>query len=217
MLAANDIVVSVVDDRVVLTLDTAGATISDLSTAFAANALTINAVTAGGTITTDGPTPGVTVRPGTITVDLVRFPAFAGVSVVGGAGPDRITIGTGGFNLRPVTGGAANQGLSILTGEGDGDAIMISHPIIARGTGAVLLTTQGEGEDNGIVFGADVTTPRGRQAFTGPVTLTADTRLVAGGDIAFADTIDGAGRLTLHRDGRSLSPTASVARHRCRA
>ena len=204
MLAANDIVVSVVDDRVVLTLDTAGATISDLSTAFAANALTISAVTAGGTITTDGPTPGVTVRPGTITVDLVRFPAFAGVSVVGGAGPDRITIGTGGFNLRPVTGGAANQGLSILTGEGDGDAIMISHPIIARGTGAVLLTTQGEGEDNGIVFGADVTTPRGRQAFTGPVTLTADTRLVAGGDIAFADTIDGAGRLTLS-SGRAIT------------
>ncbi len=49
MLAADDILVSLVGDQVVLALDPAGAQISDLSTSYAANTglLTINAVTAG--------------------------------------------------------------------------------------------------------------------------------------------------------------------------
>ena len=119
MLAADDIVVSLSANRVVMTLDTLGTTISDLHTNYnsVAKVLTITASTAG-TISSTQSINGITIDGTTdqILVDLSTIKTFAGISVVGAAGQDAVTIGPGGVNLAAVTKGGAAQGLSIDTG-----------------------------------------------------------------------------------------------------
>lgn len=89
MLAADDIGVSLVSNQLVLTLDAAGATISNLSTAYSASTgvLTVTAKSAG-TITSATPITGIKIdtQADTIAVDLKILPKFAGLSVVGGSG-----------------------------------------------------------------------------------------------------------------------------------
>lgn len=108
MLAADDIVVRLAGNQVVLDLDPAGATISDLSTSFAPSSgvLTITAATAG-TISTAGVIPGITVNTAsdTIAVDLSTITGFNGIAVLGTAGVDSVRIGSGGVNLSVVSGG----------------------------------------------------------------------------------------------------------------
>ncbi|MFM8496009.1 MAG: beta strand repeat-containing protein, partial [Planctomycetia bacterium] len=97
---AGDIVVSVVDNRVVITLPSTGTTVSNLSTRY---------VPRGGrlviTVAADGPLTGggtgVTVNDvaDTVTVRLAELPGVSGIDVIGGGGTDLITIGPGGINL----------------------------------------------------------------------------------------------------------------------
>jgi len=98
MLAADDIIVSLVGNQVVLTLDPAGTTVTDLSTAYATKAgvLTITAVSAG-KLSAAAPIPGVTIDPATdtIAVELKTVTKFAGISVKGGDKTDLVTIGPG--------------------------------------------------------------------------------------------------------------------------
>lgn len=64
MLAADDVVVSLVGNQVVLALDPAGVAITDLHTAYnaASNVLTITAARSAGTLTRAAPIPGLTVN-----------------------------------------------------------------------------------------------------------------------------------------------------------
>lgn len=82
MLAADDILVSLVGSQVVLTLDPAGTAVTDLHTAYnaAAGRLTITAATAG-TLAPVAPIPGITVDPttDTITVNLRTIRDFSGI------------------------------------------------------------------------------------------------------------------------------------------
>lgn len=208
MLAANDIVVSLAGDRVVLTLDDLGARIADLSTAYSPSTkvLTITAASSG-TISTNA--AGITVADEEIAVNLTKIRNFAGFSIVGGAGPDSITIGPRGINLAGVARGAANQGVSIDTGEGDTDAITITGPVASKGAGMVGLTTSGRGAGSGVVLAADVTSARGGQTYAGAVTLETDATLSAGGTIAFLSTVDGASRLRLAA-GRAITLAGAV-------
>jgi hypothetical protein len=198
MLAADDIVVGLVNNAIVLTLDPAGAQITDLNTSYAANVLTITAKSAG-TLSTLGPIPGVTIDQvaDTISVDLTQVTGFAGVSVLGGAGPDTVMIGVSGVSLRTVSLGAADQAFIIDTGAGVTDTISVANPISSKGSGAVNLTTLGAGPGTGIQLAAGVTTPSGRQKYSGPVTLLKDTSLTAGRGIVFTSTVDGGSRLNL--------------------
>jgi lipocalin len=212
MLAADDILVSLVGHRVRLTLDPAGAAITNLATTYDARAarLTITAATAG-TLTMAPAIPGISVDAGadTITVDLNKLTKFAGLSIVGGSATDSIRIGPGGVNLAAIGRGAAAQGLTIDTGTGVGDSIAIAGPIAAKGTGAVSLATQGEGVSRGILMASGVVTPEGSQSFGGGVTLLNGVALQAGGDISFSSTIDGFGRLRLSA-GRSITMAGDV-------
>ena len=134
MLAADDILVSLVGNRVRLTLDPAGASITNLATTYDAPAarLTITAATAG-TLTMGSPVPGISIDAvaNTITVNLNKLATFAGLSIVGGSATDSIRIGPGGVNLAAIGRGAAAQGLTIDTGTGVGDSITITGPIAA--------------------------------------------------------------------------------------
>ncbi|MBM4013327.1 MAG: hypothetical protein FJ286_18545, partial [Planctomycetes bacterium] len=214
LLAANDIDVGLADNRVLLALDPAGAAITDLTTAYSAasRTLTIRAVTTGSLSTSLPAGSGVTIDPGTdtITVDLRTLAGFAGISVVGSAAADSIQIGPGGVNLAAVTRGAANQGLSIDTGSGGTDSIVIASPVSAKGAGAVSLKTLGlpdikiktlNGAPQGILLTADVTSPKGLQTFAGPVTLGSDVALRSGGALAMLSTVDGPHRLTVSSGG----------------
>lgn len=208
MLAADDIVVSLADGRVILRLDDLGGRITDLSTAYspATNVLTITAASAG-TISTGA--AGITIADEAIAVNLTKIANFAGLSIVGSAGLDSITIGPRGINLAGVARGAADQGISIDTGAGDADAITIAGPVASKGTGAVGLTTFGTGAGSGIVLAADVTSAKGGQTYAGAVTLATDTSLAAGGTIAFLSTVDGASRLRLAA-GRAITLAGAV-------
>lgn len=203
MLAADDIAVSREGGALVLSLDDAGVQIADLHTTYnaAARSLTVNPArhNAAGVLSMPVAIPGVTVDSATdtIVVDLTRFKAFSGIRVVGGSGTDSITIGPGGVNLRAVTRGAAAQSLSIDTGAGAADVIHVAGPITAKGAGGVWLTAPAAGGHQQILVMAAVTTPRGSQSYVGTVQVANDPRLKAGGDIAFASTVDGASRLTL--------------------
>lgn len=206
MLAADDVLVGLVGGRVVLTLDPAGAAITNLATAYdaAASRLTITAATAG-TLTPAAPVGGISIDAAadTITVDLRRITRFAGLTIVGSAGTDSITIGPGGVNLAVVGRGAATQGFSIDTGLGTSDTIAITGQIAAKGAGSVSLVTRSEGVAHGILMASGVVTPRGSQTFGGGVTLLNGVALQAGGDITFSSTLDGFGRLRLAA-GRSI-------------
>ena len=89
MLAADDIVVSLVGNQLVLTLDPAGTAITNLSTSYASKAgvLMITAAS-GGTLSAAAAIPGVTIDPATdtIAVNLKTVTKFAGISVVGDTG-----------------------------------------------------------------------------------------------------------------------------------
>ncbi|MCX7401967.1 MAG: hypothetical protein NTY87_02420 [Planctomycetia bacterium] len=89
----DDIVVTVVDSNVVLSLASKGVTITDLHTSYssASNSLTITA-TNGGTISSSA--GGITVdsKLGTITVSLTTIPTFAGISLVGNSGVDSVKM-----------------------------------------------------------------------------------------------------------------------------
>ncbi|MEI6240493.1 MAG: lipocalin family protein [Planctomycetia bacterium] len=204
MLAADDILVGLVGNRVVLTLDPAGAAITNLATSYDATGarLTITAATAG-TLAMAAPVNGLSVNgvADTITVDLRMITKFAGLSIVGGAATDSITIGPGGVNLAAGGRGAIAQGFTIDTGAGASDTITIAGRIVARGSGAVNLATQGEGVAHGILLAAGVVTPRGSQSFDGGVTLLNGVALQAGGDISFSSTIDGTAGLQLAAGG----------------
>lgn len=212
MLAADDVLVGLVGNRVVLTLDPQGAAISNLSTTYDASAgrLTIIAKTAGA-LALAAPVAGISVDTvaDTITVDLKTITKFAGLSILGGAKTDSVTIGPGGVNLAAVGRGAAAQGLLIDTGAGVGDGIVLAGPIVAKGVGDVSLTTQGEGVMHGIQLASEVTTARGSQVFGGGVTLLNGVALQAGGDISFSSTIDGFGRLRLTA-GRAITMAGDV-------
>jgi lipocalin len=204
MLAANDVLVGLVGNRVVLTLDPAGAAITNLATSYDASAarLTITAATAG-TLAMAAPVNGLSVNgvADTITVDLRTITKLAGLSIVGGAATDSITIGPGGVNLAAVVRGAIAQGFTIDTGAGASDTITVAGRIVAKSSGAVSIATQGEGVAHGILLAAGVTTPRGSQSFGGGVTLLNGVALQAGGDISFSSTIDGTARLQLSAGG----------------
>ena len=212
MLAANDIVVGLVGNRVMLTLDPEGAAITSLTTAYEAPSarLTITAATAG-SLAMAAPVNGISVDPvaDTITVDLKTITKFAGLSIVGAAGTDSVRIGPGGVNLAAISRGAAAQGLSIETGAGSGDSIAISGPIVAKGKGGVSLATQGEGVSHGILLASNVVTAKGSQSFGGGVTLLNGVALQAGRDISFSSTIDGFGRLQLSA-GRAVTMAGDV-------
>ncbi|MEI6240869.1 MAG: hypothetical protein WCR51_10800, partial [Planctomycetia bacterium] len=111
--------VTLASNRVVLSLDAGGTTLSNLSTSYnsGSSLLTITAKGAGALSTS---VPGITVNSvaETITVNLTKITQFAGLSVVGGASADAITIGPGGVNLAAVTNGAASQAFVIDTGAG---------------------------------------------------------------------------------------------------
>ena len=212
MLAADDVLVGFVGDRVVLTLDSAGAAITNLATAYDASAarLTITAATAG-TLSMAVPVNGISVNDvaDTITVDLRKITKFAGVSIVGGAGTDSVRIGPGGVNLAAVSRGALSQGLTIDTGLGAGDTVVVGGQVTAKRAGAVSIVTKGEDVARGILMAAGVTTPGGSQTFAGRVTLLNSVALQAGGDISFSSTIDGFGRLHLSA-GQAITMTGDV-------
>lgn len=174
MLAADDVLVGLSGNWVELTLDPQGAAITNLVTTYDAPSarLTITAATAG-SLTMAAPVNGISVDAvaDTITVDLKKITKFAGLSIVGGANRDSVTIGPGGVNLAGMSRGAAAQGLFIDTGAGAGDSIAISGLIVAKGAGAVSLTTQGEGVSRGIQMASGVVTAKGSQSFGGGVTL----------------------------------------------
>ena len=212
MLAADDVLVGLAGNWVKLTLDPQGAAITNLATTYDAPSarLTITAATAG-SLTMAAPIDGISVDAvaDTITVDLKKITKFAGLSIVGGANPDSVTIGPGGVNLAAIGRGAAAQGLFIDTGAGVSDSISIAGLIVAKGAGAVSLTTQGEGVTRGIQVASNVVTARGSQWFTGGVTLLNGVALQSGGDISFSSTIDGFGRLQLSA-ARSITIAGDV-------
>jgi lipocalin len=212
MLAADDVLVGLSGNWVKLTLDPQGAAITNLATTYDAPTarLTITAATAG-SLAMAAPIDGISIDAvaDTITVDLRRITKFAGLSIVGGANPDSVTIGPGGVNLAAIGRGAAAQGLFINTGAGAGDSIAINGLIVAKGAGGVSLTTQGEGVARGIQMASNVVTARGSQWFTGGVTLLNGVALQSGGDISFSSTIDGFGRLQLSA-GRSITMAGDV-------
>ena len=200
MLAADDIVVSLVGNQLVLTLDPAGTAITNLSTSYAAQAgvLRVTAQSAG-TLSAAAAIPGVTIDPAsdTISVNLKTVTKFAGISVVGDSGTDVVTIGPGGVNLAAVTRGAAAQSLSIDTGTGLSDAIVIASPVSAKAAGDVNLLTEGQATKHGILLSANVTSPAGSQTFAGAVTLEGDVTVKAGKVITVVSTVDGDQRLTV--------------------
>ena len=212
MLAADDILVGLVGNRVVLTLDPQGAAITNLATTYNAPEarLTITAVTAG-SLALDAPVNGISVDTAadTITVDLKKITKFAGLSIVGGAGTDSVRIGPGGVNLAAIGRGAAAQGLFIDTRAGADDSIAIAGQIVAKGAGAVSLATKGEGVTHGILMASNVVTAIGSQSFGGGVTLLNGVALQAGSDISFSSTIDGFGRLRLSA-GRAITMAGDV-------
>jgi len=212
MLAADDILVGLVGNRVILTLDPEGAAITNLATMYDAPAarLTITASTAG-TLAMAAPIDGISVNAvtDTITVDLKQITKFAGLSIQGGAGTDSISIGPGGVNLAAIGRGAAAQGFTIDTGLGASDTIAIAGQIAAKGAGNVSLATQGQGVTHGILMAAGVVTPQGSQSFGGGVTLLNSLSLQAGGNISFSSTIDGFGRLQLSA-GRAITMASDV-------
>lgn len=212
MLAADDVLVGLAGNWVKLTLDPQGAAITNLATAYDAPSatLTITAATAG-SLAMSAPVDGLSidVEADTITVDLRKITKFAGLSIVGGANTDSVTIGPGGVNLAAIGRGAAAQGLFIDTNAGAGDSIAIAGRIVAKGAGAVSLTTQGEGVARGILMASNVVTARGSQWFRGGVTLLNGVALQSGGDISFSSTIDGFGRLQLSA-GRSITMAGDV-------
>ena len=205
MLAADDIVVGLVSDALVLTLDPLGVEITNLSTSYdaATTSIKITAARSAGTITSVAPIAGVTIDSANdlITVDLKVVKAFAGLSVVGGAGLDVVTIGSGGVNLAAVAAGGANQALTIDTGAGVADTIAIAQAVSAKGAGGVSLTTSGVGPNHGILLQAVATGAGGAQTFSGQVTLESDVTLTAGGPISFLETVDGRHRLTVSAGG----------------
>ncbi|MFM7136801.1 MAG: beta strand repeat-containing protein [Planctomycetota bacterium] len=214
MLAADDVLVSLAGNRVRLTLAPEGAAITNLATTYdaAAARLTITAASAGSLfmpVSVNG--ISVDAVADTITVDLRRITKFAGLSIVGGANTDSVTIGPGGVNLAAIGRGAAAQGLTIDTGAGAGDSIAIAGLIVAKGAGGVSLATQGEGVSRGILLSSNVVTARGSQSFGGGVTLLNGVALQSGGDISFSSTIDGFGRLQLSA-GRSITMAGDVGR-----
>ncbi len=129
MLAADDVLVGLVGNRVVLTLAPEGAAITNFATTYDAPAarLTITAATAG-SLALAAPVNGISVDTlaDTITVDLKKIRRFAGLSIVGGASTDSVRIGPGGVNLAAIGRGAAAQGLVIDTGAGTADSIAIA-------------------------------------------------------------------------------------------
>jgi lipocalin len=213
MLAADDILVSLEGNRVMLMLDSAGAAITNLATVYnaAEKSLTITAATAGKLSMAADPVNGITIDElaDTITVDLKKITKFAGLSIVGGANTDSVRIGPGGVNLAAIGRGAAAQSFTIDTGAGTGDSIAIAGQIVAKGAGAVSLATKGEGVSYGILMASNVVTARGSQSFGGGVTLLNSVGLQAGGDISFSSTVDGFGRLQLSA-GRTITMTGDV-------
>ncbi|MFM8524155.1 MAG: hypothetical protein ACKOCM_00795 [Cyanobacteriota bacterium] len=159
-----------------LTLDNFGVEISSLFTSYnsIARTLTVTAQTAG-TISASTPLTGVAINTATdtIAINLDQFPRFAGLSILGGDGNDKIQIGTDGINLAAVTKGAAALSFSIDTGKGTADTISFGSAIKAKGSGAVTL------------------------ASLGSLSLAADSLISAGGAITFEATIDGHQSLSL--------------------
>jgi hypothetical protein len=195
---AGDVVVSVVDDRVVIMLAPTGTTVTNLSTRYFPGSGRLVITVAADQALTGGGT-GVTVddTADTVTVNLAQLPGFAGFDVVGSTATDLITVGPGGINLAAVTRGAASQSVSITTGSSAGDTVTITQPVSVKGSGSLSLATAASDSAAGIRLGTTVRTPRGPQIYVGPVTLVGPSTLTAGG-MSFSGAVDGAHRLTVN-------------------
>jgi hypothetical protein len=195
---AGDVVVSVVDDRVVIMLAPTGTTVTNLSTRYFPGSGRLVITVAADQALTGGGT-GVTVddTADTVTVNLAQLPGFAGFDVVGSTATDLITVGPGGINLAAVTRGAASQSVSITTGSSAGDTVTITQPVSVKGSGSLSLATAASDSAAGIRLGTTVRTPRGPQIYVGPVTLVGSSTLTAGG-MSFSGAVDGAHRLTVN-------------------
>ena len=148
----GDVIASLADDKLVITLLTSLA-ITELQTSYdaTANTLAVKAANSGVMVST---VAGVTVDTATdtIIVDLAVVPGFAGISLVGNAGLDQITIGSGGIDLHAVTTGAASQSVSIDTVAGATDIVTIGGAIRAKGVGTVTIDAAG-----GVTLAANTT------------------------------------------------------------
>ena len=194
---AGDVVVSVVDDRVVIMLAPTGTTVTNLSTRYFPGSGRLVITVAADQALTGGGT-GVTVNDttDTVTVNLAQLPGFAGFDVIGSTATDLITVGPGGINLAAVARGAASQSVSITTGTGAGDTVTITQPVSVKGSGSFSLATAASDSAAGIRLGTTVRAPRGPQIYVGPVTLVGPSTLTAGG-MSFSGAVDGAHRLTV--------------------
>lgn len=198
----GDIVVSVVSNRVVITLAPTGTTIGNLSTRYLPRAgRLVITVAADGPITGGG--TGVTVddAAGTVSVNLAQLPGFTGFDVIGSSVTDVITVGPGGINLAAVTRGAANQSVGITVGGGSGGTVTIAQPVRMKGTGAFSAAATAGDSSAGIRLGTTITTPRGPQAYLGDVTLVGPTTVVGGG-MLFTGGVDGPHRMTVNATGQ---------------
>ena len=204
MLAADDILVSLVGNQVVLTLDPAGTAITNLSTTYASKAgvLTITAVTKWDDL--DG---GNNSR----SHDRSGHRHDRGQPEDGHEVCRHLRGGRRGHRLRHDRPGGGEprrrhpwrgrQSLSIDTGAGPSDAIVIATPSRRRAPAASASRPRARPTKHGIMLSANVTSPAGSQTFAGSVTLENDVTVMAGKVITFASTVDGDSRLTVSAGG----------------
>jgi len=148
----NDgIVVSqTLDKQVVLTLP-ATSSLSDLQLSYnsGANTLTITTVASGFTGSTTfvpsggiaGITTGTSGGNNTVTIDLATQTMFGGISVVSNSGIGATTLTTA-LDLSSITGGAANQSITLSTigGASSTSTLAFSNTIKAKGSGSITLS-----------------------------------------------------------------------------
>ena len=148
---ADGIVVSqTLDKQVVLTLP-ATSSLSDLQLAYnsGANTLTITTVASGFSGSTTfvpsggiaGITTGTSGSNNTVTIDLATQTLFGGISVVSNSGIGATTLSTA-LDLSGITGGAANQSITLSTigGASSTSTIAFSNAIKAKGSGSITLS-----------------------------------------------------------------------------
>jgi hypothetical protein len=147
---AGGIVVSQDNEKqVVLTLP-ATASLSDLQVAYdsTAKTVTITPVASGFSGSTTfvpsggiaGITAGTSGGNNTVVVDLATQTAFGGIAVVTTSGTGTTTL-SGAIDLSLITGGAANQSITVSTlgGAGSTSSLSFSSAIKAKGSGSITL------------------------------------------------------------------------------
>jgi hypothetical protein len=195
----SDICVSDTAGTVTLTISGNGSTISDLQTSVAGNILTITAVNSQNRIAlASGISAGISGNNiSTVTVNLNTYPAFAGISVIGGAGTDNVAIGSGGIDLSAVSGGASAQSVRINIGSAN-DQLTMANAITAKGLGNVYLKG-GLGFSIGGQVSADTLTVISDGAVIQTAALTATLLVLGQGTIVDScfNTIANGGNYTL--------------------